>query len=149
MSLCKNSFSSSSNARLPSSILKENRHNIQKQNWEMFCKKGVLLCHVSMTWTLVDLFCTKRLFSQEAVFCPYYFTRDNNVFVLQGISYSCAINKIKTGTLCRILNYSTENLKYRITIDSYLLRIEKKSVIFSGSKQIPQRNNIVLSQENM
>ena len=39
--------------------------------------------------------------------------------------------------------------RYRITIDSYLLGIEKKSVIFSGSKQIPQKNTIVLSQENM
>ena len=113
----------------------------------MFCKKGVLLCHVSMMWTLVDLFCTKRLFSQETVFSPYYFTRDKDGFVLQRISYSRAINKVKTGTLCRILNYSTEHLKYRITIDSYLLRIEKKSVIFSGSKQIPQRNTIVLSRK--
>ena len=107
------------------------------------------MCHVSMMWTLVDLFCTKRLFSQETAFSPYYFTRDKNGFVLQLINYSCAINKVKTGTLCRILNYSTEHLKYRITRNSYLLRIEKKSVIFSGSKQIPQRNTIVLSQENM
>ena len=113
----------------------------------MFCKKGVLLCHVSLMRTLVDLFCTKRLFSQETVFSPYYFTRDKNGFVLQRISYSRAINKVKTGTLCRILNYSTEHLKYRITRNSYLLRIEKKSVIFSGSKQIPQRNIIILSRK--
>ena len=52
MSLCKNSFSSSSNARLPSSILKENRCN--SSHWGMFCKKGVLLCHVSLLRTLVD-----------------------------------------------------------------------------------------------
>ena len=52
MSLCKNSFSSSSNARLPSSILKENRRN--SSHWGMFCKKGVLLCHVSLLRTLVD-----------------------------------------------------------------------------------------------
>ena len=77
----------------------------------MFCKKGVLLCHVSMIWTLVDLFCTKRLFSQETVFSPYYFTRDKNGFALQRISYSRAINKVKTRTFCRVLNYSTEHLK--------------------------------------
>ena len=52
MSLCKNSFSSSSNARLPSSILKENRCN--SSHWGMFCKKGVLLCHVSLLRTLLD-----------------------------------------------------------------------------------------------
>ena len=52
MSLCKNSFSSSSNARLPSSILKENRRN--SSHWGMFCKKGVLLCHVSLLRTLLD-----------------------------------------------------------------------------------------------
>ena len=80
-------------------------------HWEMFCKKGVLLCHVSMMWTLVDLFCTKRLFSQETVFSPYYFTRDKDGFVLQRISYSRAINKVKTGSLCRIFNYLTKHLK--------------------------------------
>ena len=38
--------------------------------------------------------------------------------------------------------------RYQATIGSYLLRIEKESVIFSGSKQIPQRNTM-LSQENL
>ena len=45
-----------------------------------------------------------------------------------------------------IIRQSTS--RYRATIGSYLLRIEKKSVIFSGSKQIPQRNTM-LSQESM
>ena len=27
----------------------------------MFCKKGVLFCHASLFWTMVDLFCTQRL----------------------------------------------------------------------------------------
>ena len=54
------------------------------------------------------------------------------------------------GTLCRILNYSAEHPKIpgNYSMDSYLLRIEKKNAIFSGSKQIPQWN-IMLSQENM
>ena len=33
--------------------------------------------------------------------------------------------------------------RQRATIGSYLLRIEKKSVIFSGSKQKPQRNTML------
>ena len=103
MSLCKNSFSSS-NARLHSSILKEKDAISRSSHWEMFCKKGVLM------WTLFDLFCTKRLFSQETVFSPYYFTRDKNSFVFQWISYSRPINQVKTGALCRILNYWTEHL---------------------------------------
>ena len=55
MSLCKISFFSSSNARLPSLILKENRRNIQKQPLGDFCKKSVFFCHVPMLSTLVDL----------------------------------------------------------------------------------------------
>ena len=45
------------------------------------------------------------------VFFPNYFTRDKNGFILQRTRCSCAINQIKTGTLYRILNYSTEHLK--------------------------------------
>ena len=116
----------------------------------MFCKKGVLFCQVSMFWTMVDLFCTKRLFTQETTFFPDYFTRDKNGrnSFCKEFCCSCAINKFRTGTLCRILNYSAEYLKIpgNYTICSCLLRIEKKSVIFAGSKQIPQRNTM-LSQE--
>ena len=53
--------------------------------------------------------------------------------------------KFRTGTLCMILNYWQSTSRYRASIGSYLLKIEKKSVIFSGSKQIPQRNT-ALSQ---
>ena len=79
----------------------------------MFCKKGVLFCHVSMFWALVDLLCTKRLFSQETTFFPDYFTRDKNGrnSFSKEFSCSCAINKFRTGALCRILNYSAEHLK--------------------------------------
>ena len=61
---------------------------------------------------------------------------------------SCAINKFKTSTLCgRTFNYSTEHLKIpgNYTMYNYLLTTEKKSVIFSGSRQMQQRN-IILSQ---
>ena len=115
-------------------------------------EKRCFFCHAIMFWTIVDLFCTKRLFSQETAFFPDYFTRDKNGrnSCSRESSFYCAINKFRTGTLCRMLNYSAEHLKIpgNYSIVSYLLRIEKKSVIFSGSKQIPQRN-IVLSQENM
>ena len=122
----------------------------------MLCKKGVLFCHVSKIWTLVDLFCTKRLFSQETGFFPDYFTRDKNGrnSFSKEFSCSCGINKFRTGQnfefrtlqdmVLSIIRQSAS--KYRATIGSYLLRIEKKSVIFSGSKQIPQRNTM-LSQE--
>ena len=118
----------------------------------MFCKKGALFCHVSMFWTLVDLFCTKRLFTQETAFFPDCFTRDKNGrnSFSKEFSCSCAMNKFRTGLVLfaeySIIRQSTS--RYGSTIASYLLRIEKKSVIFSGSKQIPQRNTM-LSQENM
>ena len=92
-----------------------------------------------MFWTMVDLFCTKRLFSQETAFFPDYFFRDKNErnSFSNEWSFSCAINKFRTGTLCRTLNYSAEHLKIpgNYSIVSYLLRIEKKNVIFSGSKK--------------
>ena len=80
--------------------------------WEMFCKKGFIFCHVSIFWTLVDLFCTKRLFSQETAFFPDYFTRGKNGrnSFSKEFSCSCAINKFRTGTFCRILNYSAGQL---------------------------------------
>ena len=38
-------------------------------------------------WTLIELFCNKRLFSRETAFFPDYLTRDKNgkKFVLQEI----------------------------------------------------------------
>ena len=118
----------------------------------MFCKKGALFCHVFTFWTLVDLFCTKRLFSQETAFFPDYFTRDKNGrnSFSKEFSCPCAINKFRTGTFCRTLNYSAEHLKIpgNYSIGSYLLRTGKKRVIFSRCKQITQRNTM-LSQENM
>ena len=73
---------------------------------------------------------------------PDYFPRDKNRrnSFSKEFRCSCDINKFRTGTLCRMLNYSAEHLKIpgNYTIGSCLLRIEKKNVIFSGSKQIPQ-----------
>ena len=79
----------------------------------MLYKMVFFFCHVSMFWTLVDLFCTKRLFSQETAFFPDYFTRDKNGrnSLSKEFSCSCAINKFRTGTLCRILNYPADHLK--------------------------------------
>ena len=81
-------------------------------------------------------------------FPPYYFTTDNG-FIFQRISYSRAINKVKTGTLCRILNYSTENLKYRITIDSYLLRIEKKRHFLSKQANTSKEYHCIITGKNV
>ena len=103
-------------------------------------------CHVSMFWTLVDLLCTKRLFSQETAFFPRFFyqIQKRKEFVLQRIQLFLRLVLFFAGY--SIIWQGTS--RYRTTIDSYLLRIEKKSVIFSGSNQVPQRNTM-LSQENM
>ena len=80
----------------------------------MFCKKDVLFCDVSMMWTLVDLFCTKRLFSQKSAFFNLdYFTRDENGRNSFSKEFSCSstIKEFRTGALCRIFNYSTQHLK--------------------------------------
>ena len=118
----------------------------------MFCKKDALFLHMSMFWTMVELFCMKRLFSQETAFFPDYFTRDKNGrnSFSKEFSCPCAINKFRTGTFSRTLNYSAEHLKIpgNYSIGSNLLRIGKKRVIFSRCKQITQRNTM-LSQENM
>ena len=96
---------------------------------------------------------TRKRYSQRRLLCfPDYFTRDKNGrnSFSKEFSCSCAMNKFRTGLVLfaeySIIRQSTS--RYGSTIASYLLRIEKKSVIFSGSKQIPQRNTM-LSQENM
>ena len=68
------------------------------------------MCHVSIMWTLVDLFCTKRLFSRETAFpritLPEIRTGSLSAisYSRQRISYSRALNKVKTGRLRGILN---------------------------------------------
>ena len=87
MFLCKISFSSSSNARLPFSILKENKTlYLESANGRCSVKK-MFFCHVSMMWTLVDLFCSKKLFPQKNAFFPRLFYRrwERKEFVLLGI----------------------------------------------------------------
>ena len=101
------------------------------------------VCHVSMLWTLVDLFLTGDCFFQ-------YFTRDKNGFVhcrILVISSNKYIQNWYTLQDIQIFDRTSQSTK-QIIIDSYSLTIKKKSVIFSGSRQIPQRNTI-LSQENM
>ena len=77
-------------------------------------------------WTLVDLFCTKRLFLQETDFFPDYFTRDKNGknSFSKEFSCSCAIYKFRFGTLCMILIIRQNTSRYGATICSYLLRME-------------------------
>ena len=82
-------------------------------------------------------------YSQGRLFFGGYFTRDKNTFILQGIRFSGAKNKFRTGALPRIFNYSTEHLDlpshYKYSPVS-LLRIKMNSIILLRSKQIPQRN---------
>ena len=135
MFLCKISFSSSSNVCLPFSVIKENRRQWENQQTGDV-KKGFFFATFSC--------------SEQRLTCSTqkgYFTIDKNGRNLfsKEFSCSCAINKFRSGTLCRILSYSAEHLKIpdNYSIGSYLLRIEKKSVIFSGCKQIPQRNTML------
>ena len=81
-------------------------------------------------WTLIELFCTKRLFSRETAFFPDYLTRDKNGKNSFSKKFRCSytINKFTTGNLCMILIIRQNISKYRVTIGSYLLRIENKSV---------------------
>ena len=107
------------------------------------------VCHVSLLWELVDLFSMKRLFSQETVFFTYYFNRDKNGCVHYRIQVILSNKKFPNWcTLQNIQTFYRTSQSTRQLIDSYLLTRKKKSVIFSGSKQIPQRNTM-LSQENM
>ena len=109
----------------------------------------MFLCATS-SWCGHGLTCfAQKVYSQRRLFSLHNFTRDKNGFVLQRISYSRETNKVKTGTLCRILNYSTENLKYRITIDSYLLRIEKKRHFLSKQANTSKEYHCIITGKNV
>ena len=58
--------------------------NTRNSLWEMFFKKGVLFCVVTVLWILVDLLWTRRLLPQGSAFFPGHFTRDTNRFIIQG-----------------------------------------------------------------
>ena len=113
LSLCKKSFSFSSNAHLPSSILKENKRNIQKQLLgdvqQKRCSFVPRLYDVDIGWPVLH---KKVILTGDCFFSHIILPEINkNGFVLQRISYSRAINKVKTGTFCRKINYSAEHLK--------------------------------------
>ena len=147
MFLYKISFSSSSNARLLFSVLKEKRRYIQQQpmgdvlqkRYSFFVISGC--CGHSLTCFIRKGYSHRRLLCSENILPEI---RTDSFF--KELRCSCAINKFRTGTLCRILNYSTDHLKVPGNYRQLFVKIGKKSVIFSGSKQIPQMN-IMLSQE--
>ena len=103
-----------------------------------------------MLWALVDLFLMERLFSQETIFFfTDYFTRDKNGFVHYRIQ--AFLSKKQFQNWCTLQNIQILDRTSQSTthlIESYLLTIKKKNVVFSRSKQIPQ-SNTMLSQENM
>ena len=47
-------------------IKKETVNQVRNSHWKVFCWKGVIFCQISILWTSIDLFRTKKLFSQEA-----------------------------------------------------------------------------------
>ena len=137
MFLCKISFSSSSNARLPFSILKENKMlYLAPANGRCSVKKIFFLPRLHDVDTGWPVLQEKVILTRDCFFPPDYFTRDENGRNSFAKEFSCTsnINEFRSGTLCRILNYLTEHLKVSATKGSYLLRIERKNVIFTGSK---------------
>ena len=76
MFLCKISFSSSSNARLPFSILKENKTlYLESANGRYSVRK--MFFFVTSPWCRHWLTCfARKSYSHKSVFSPDYFTRD-------------------------------------------------------------------------
>ena len=110
--LYKISFSSCSNARLLFSVLKEKRCCIQYQpmgdvlqkRYSFFviprCCGHSLTCFIRKGYSHRRLLCSQNILPE---------IRTDSFF--KEFRCSCAINKFRTGTLCRILNYSTEHLR--------------------------------------
>ena len=75
----------------------------------MLCKKDVLFCHVSM----MTFFARNGDSHERVLFSPDYFTIDENERNLFPREFICSstINEFRTGTLRRVLSYSTEHLK--------------------------------------
>lgn len=67
----------------------QNETTFKRSNWEV-----LLFARSPKLWTLVDLLCTKRLFSQETHFFPGYFKSYKNRFKCSG-----SRNKLGTGAL--------------------------------------------------
>ena len=138
--LCKILFSSSSNACLSFSVPKENRPLRESANGRCSVKKVLFFtCFARKYYSHRRLLFSKIILPElraEGICSP----RNSAVHVPE-------INS----ELVPFAGYSIiwqSPSRYQATIGSYLLRIEEKSVIFSGSKQIPQRNTM-LFQENM
>ena len=114
MFLCKISFSSSSNTRLPFPVLKENKTLwLESANWKCSVKK--MLFFVTSPWCghWLNSFARNVYSHRRHFFFPDYFTIDENRRNLFSKEFSCSstITEFRTGTLRRILNYSTEHLK--------------------------------------
>ena len=79
----------------------------------MFCTKDVLFCHFSICGLWLTCFALKGYSHKTLLFFPDYFTRDENGRNSFSKEFSCSstINEFRTGSLCRILSYSTEHLK--------------------------------------
>ena len=108
----------------------------------MFCKRGVLFCEISISWTVIYQFCTKRLFSQETVFFFQIILPEVRTRSFSNESRcSSSINKFRTGALCRIFNNLTEHLQVHFLQRSsqwllsdviYFLR-ERKTIFHASS----------------
>lgn len=89
---------------------------------KMFCKKGILFCHISIMWTFVDLFYMKKLFSRETVFFQIILPEINVGSFSIAFRCSCVINKCRTSTICGIFFIQQNTSRYQATIDRYLLK---------------------------
>ena len=95
---------------------------------------------VDIGWPVSDV---KVTLTGERFF--HYFTRDKDGFVQYRMQVILIIKYIQNWyTLQDIQIFDRASQSTNQFIDSYLLTIKKKSVIFSGSKQIPQRNTIII-----
>ena len=114
MFLCKISFSPSSNAPLPFSILKENKTlYLESANGRCSVKKMFFFFTPPGCGHWLTCFVRKAYSHKRVLFFSDYFTRDENgrSSLSKTCSYSSTIYQCRTGSLCRIFNNSTEHLK--------------------------------------
>ena len=111
MFLCKISFSPSSNARLPFSILKENKRYPESANGRCSVKKVFSFATSPCCGHWLTCFPRKVYSHRRLLFSQIILLEIRMGSFSKELRCSCAINKFRTGTLCRILNYSKEHLK--------------------------------------
>ena len=111
MFLCKISFSSSSNARLPFSILKQNKRYPESANGRCSVKKVFFSATSPCCGHWLICFARKGYSHRRLLFSQIILLEIRKGSFSKEFRCSCTINKFRIGTLCRTLNYSTEHLQ--------------------------------------